>query len=112
MCSYVDLVSELNSFPLPVYGTFLDGQNIYNQQLTANGVIVMGNEGRGITKAVAERVSHRLYIPPFPANRPTVESLNVAIATAIVCAEFRRHSSIGKPSSVSSFTSASSAYDE
>ena len=94
---YIDLVAELQSLPLngetegvSVYGTFLDGQNIYSQQLTSNGIIVMGNEGRGITKAVAELVNHRLYIPPFPAHRQTVESLNVAIATAIVCAEFRR----------------------
>ncbi len=86
---YTDLPQALAQTDAPVYGTFLDGQDIYSQRLTSNGVIVMGNEGRGITKAVAERVSHRLYIPPFPAKRQTVESLNVAIATAIVCAEFR-----------------------
>ena len=87
---YIDLVQQLAQTDAPVYGTFLDGNDIYAQQLTRQGVIVMGNEGRGITKAVAEHVSHRLLIPPYPADRPTVESLNVAIATAIVCAEFRR----------------------
>ena len=87
---YIDLVQQLAQTKAPVYGTFLNGNDIYTQQLTQQGVIVMGNEGRGITKAVAEYVSHRLLIPPYPANRPTVESLNVAIATAVVCAEFRR----------------------
>ena len=87
---YVDLPLALRSVEAPVYGTFLDGQDIYTQDLSAHGVIVMGNEGRGISKAVAELVSHRLFVPPYPAQRPTVESLNVAIATAIVCAEFRR----------------------
>ena len=75
---------------VPVYGTFLDGTNIYEQELSHNGVIIMGNEGRGIKKETAALVSHRLLIPPYPADRTTVESLNVAIATAIICAEFRR----------------------
>ena len=88
---YVDLIAELSDLSeVPVYGTFLDGTNIYEQQLSHNGVIIMGNEGRGIKKETAALVSHRLLIPPYPADRTTVESLNVAIATAIICAEFRR----------------------
>ena len=87
---YVDLVSELRQTQAPIYGTLLDGEDIYGQQLSENGVIIMGNEGRGITPEAAALVSHRLLIPPYPANRPTVESLNVAIATAIVCSVFRR----------------------
>ena len=87
---YTDLPAQLALTEAPVYGTFLDGEDIYAQELSRHGVIVMGNEGRGITKAVAECVSHRLFVPPYPAHRATVESLNVAIATAIVCAEFRR----------------------
>lgn len=79
---------------LPVYGTFLDGENLYEQNLSPRGVIVMGNEGRGISAAVERHVSRRLYIPPFPVGRPTSESLNVAIATAIVCAEFRRRATL------------------
>jgi TrmH family RNA methyltransferase len=50
----------------------------------------MGNEGRGISRAVASRINRRLLIPNYPPGRPTADSLNVAIATAIVCAEFRR----------------------
>lgn len=75
---------------MPVYGTFLDGANIYKKPLSNNGLIIMGNEGKGICEEIRQLVSHKLLIPNFPANRTTSESLNVAIATAIVCAEFRR----------------------
>lgn len=75
-----------------VYGTFLDGGDIYRSDLAAYGIIVMGNEGRGISREVAERVTHRLRIPSFPPGEATSESLNVAIATAITLAEFRRRS--------------------
>ncbi len=74
----------------PVYGAFLDGEPIYGAKLSKGGVIVMGNEGQGISPAVAERVTKRLFIPPFPEGVPGGESLNVAVATAIVCSEFRR----------------------
>ncbi len=87
---YCELTEELRKTSAPIYGTFLDGKNIYQQELSSHGVIIMGNEGQGIRKETATLVSHRLFVPPYPANRPTVESLNVAIATAIVCAEFRR----------------------
>lgn len=77
---------------VPVYGTLLDGNNLYNEPLTNGGIIVMGNEGNGITPNIRERVNHRLLIPSYPADSPTAESLNVAIATAITVAEFRRRS--------------------
>ncbi|MDL2256619.1 RNA methyltransferase [Bacteroidales bacterium OttesenSCG-928-I14] len=75
---------------LPVYGTFLDGENIYSQELTKFGLIVMGNEGNGISPQIEQFISKRLYIPSYPQEEDSTESLNVAIATAIVCAEFRR----------------------
>ena len=87
---YIDLPKQLSQTTVPVYGTFLDGDNIYQHHLSPNGIIVMGNEGRGISKETASCVTDRLYIPPYPAQSQTVESLNVAIATAIVCSEFRR----------------------
>lgn len=87
---YIDLIKELSLCQAPIYGTHLDGENIYEKNLTQNGVIVMGNEGKGISPEVGALVNQRLFIPPYPADRTTVESLNVAIATAIVCAEFRR----------------------
>ena len=75
---------------VPVYGTFLDGDTIYDAPLTTGGIVVMGSEGKGVSAQVAALVTHRLYIPSFPAGVPTSESLNVATATAIVCSEFRR----------------------
>lgn len=75
---------------VPVYGTLLNGENIYNQELSNHGLIVMGNEGNGISKEIEELISDKLYIPNYPQERKTSESLNVAIATAIICAEFRR----------------------
>ena len=89
---YQDLIGFFESLPsgMPVYGTFLDGNNIYEQELTPNGIIVMGNEGNGISPEVARFVNQRLLIPSFHDSRETVDSLNVAIATAVTCAEFRR----------------------
>ncbi len=74
----------------PVYGTFLNGENIYNSSLSTNAVIVMGNESKGISDQIAQYVNRRLLIPSYPPGEPTSESLNVATAAAIVCAEFRR----------------------
>lgn len=89
---YTDLEKYIShvSSSIPVYGTLLEGTDIYTSDITPNGIIVMGNEGNGITPAIRRLVSKALLIPSFPPNRPTAESLNVAIATAIVCAEFRR----------------------
>ena len=86
-CNLVDLLSKAGC---PVYGTLLDGENIYNQDLTQNGIIVMGNEGNGISEAVRPLITNRLLIPNFHENAETAESLNVAIATAITCSEFKR----------------------
>jgi len=86
-----NLPEVLASAGIPIYGTFLDGENIYQTPLSATGIIVMGNEGNGISKAVEPLVSHRISIPRFPADKTTPESLNVAIATAVTLAEFRRN---------------------
>ena len=88
---YTNLAEWLSSHKgATIYGTFLEGENIYNAQLESSGVIVMGNEGQGISAEVAECVSHKLLIPPYPADRCGSESLNVAVATAVICSEFRR----------------------
>ena len=81
---------ETCSSDVPVYGTFLDGKSIYDQELSDHGIIVMGNEGNGISPQVGALVNERLFIPNYPRERQTSESLNVAIATSIICAEFRR----------------------
>lgn len=77
-----------------VYGTFLDGEDMYERELETGRrspvMIVIGNESDGISDAMEAMVSDRLYIPPYPKDSPGSESLNAAIATAITVAEFRR----------------------
>ena len=92
---YANLVELLDTLPsdYPVYGTFLDGENIYTQTLSGEGLIIMGNEGNGISDAVRAKVNRRLLIPDFHQG-DTADSLNVAIATAITCSEFRRRISV------------------
>lgn len=92
---YTDLAQVCEKFlaaGLPVYGTFLNGKNLY-ESLPADkkqGLIVMGSESFGISPQLEALISNKLLIPPYPADSVTSESLNVAIATAIICAEFRR----------------------
>lgn len=81
---------ECHAAEMPVYGTFLDAPNIYQSQLSTNGIIVMGNEGKGISPDIEALINKRLYIPNYPSDRSTTDSLNVAVATAITCSEFRR----------------------
>ena len=90
---YTDLAVYLKAQAekqIPLFGTFLDGENMYTKELSANGIIVMGNEGNGIRPEIEELIDQKLCIPSFPPERETSESLNVAIATAVICAEFRR----------------------
>jgi TrmH family RNA methyltransferase len=84
---YTDLKALIEKTEMPVYGTLLDGQDIYAQELTSNGIIVMGNEGNGISPEIRQLITHKLLIPKFQEGP---ESLNVAIATAITCSEFKR----------------------
>ena len=91
---YCDLLELFAHCQCPVYGTLLDGKNIYEQPLSADGIIVMGNEGNGISEAVRQHITHRLLIPNYHTGDHTAESLNVAIATAITCAEFKRRTAL------------------
>lgn len=91
-----DFLSRTAAAGTPVYGTMLDGENIYDAKLSTGGVIVMGNEGKGVSEACIKSFSRRLLIPTYPADRQGSESLNVAMATGIVCAEFRRRQSTEK----------------
>lgn len=91
-CNLETLIQSLGP-DTPVYGTFLDGENIYSQHLSACGLIVMGNEGNGISAEIEKRINRKLFVPNYPQGSRTSESLNVAAATAIVCAEFRRRMS-------------------
>lgn len=94
---YVDLPSFLKDTNLPIFGTLLDGRDMYEElkregvnELKSEAIIIMGNEGNGISQAVRPFITHPLRIPSYPKDAETSESLNVAIATAIVLAEFRR----------------------
>ena len=88
---YTDIPGACRRFKesgIPVYGTFLDGNDIYSQELGTAGLIVMGNESNGISRATAAEVNSRLFIPSY--GKSGAESLNVAVATAVTLAEFRR----------------------
>lgn len=96
---YTDLphfLAEVAAKDVPVYGTFLEGSDIYRTTLAPSGILVMGSEGRGISPACAEQIDRKLFIPPYPVCRCGSESLNVAMATGIVCAEFRRQANAGR----------------
>ena len=90
---YVDLPAWLARQQCAIYGTLLDGKNMYTiiPESQDTGIIVMGNEGNGISQEVRGLVTHPIRIPSYPKNAETSESLNVSIATAIVLAEFRRN---------------------
>ena len=87
--NYCDLSDYLSKTNLPIFGTFMDGDNIYKTQLPEKGIIIMGNEANGISENLEKFIQNRLSIPRFGTVQAT-ESLNVATATAIVLSEFRR----------------------
>lgn len=89
---YTDLYQYIKGIPsnIPVYGTVLDGDDIYKTELQNNGLIIMGNEGNGISDSIKGLLTQKLLIPAYKTNSTTAESLNVSIATAIICSEFRR----------------------
>ena len=89
---YTDLAEAIRSLPdgYPVFATLLDGDNIYATDLPPSGMIVMGNEGNGISREVRSLITNKILIPDFATSSDKAESLNVAIATAITCSEFRR----------------------
>ena len=86
---YTDLAAFLAETALPIFGTFMDGENIYEQPLPQEGVIIMGNEANGISAEIEKLVANKVAIPRF-GNLQQTESLNVATAAAIILSEFRR----------------------
>lgn len=85
---YLDLKNFLSETKLPVFGTFMDGQNIYKTELPKDGIVVLGNEANGISPEIEKLITEKITIPRFSNH---TESLNVATATAIVLSEFRRN---------------------
>jgi len=89
--NYVDLATFISETTLPVFGTFMDGKNIYKESLPSEGILIFGNEANGISPALEQKIKNRIAIPRF-GNLQQTESLNVATATAIFLSEFRRNS--------------------
>ncbi len=87
---YGNIVEILKTTSLPVFGTFMDGENIYKKELPKEGIIVMGNEANGISVEIEKIAKNKISIPRFGKLQAT-ESLNVATATAIILSEFRRN---------------------
>lgn len=87
--NYLNLRDFLETTSLPIYGTFMDGENLYNSEITNEGIIILGNEANGVSKEIEAMVTKRITIPRF-GNLQQTESLNVATATAIVLSEFKR----------------------
>ncbi|MFY0483645.1 TrmH family RNA methyltransferase [Flavobacterium sp. PLA-1-15] len=88
--TYLDLNAYIGKTKLPIFGTFMDGENIYKANLPKEGIVIMGNEANGISTSIEQSIKNRLTIPRF-GNLQQTESLNVATATAIILSEFCRN---------------------
>lgn len=85
-----DILREIDQISIPVFGTALQGENIYHYPLPNNGFILLGNESKGVNPEHEKYFTKQLFIPFFPKNQKRSESLNVAVAAGIICSEFRR----------------------
>ena len=95
--SYIELeeLVVMAKKSIPVYGTFMDGKNIYQTKLPKGALVIMGSESHGISPQLEKRISEKIHIPSFYKKRSRIDSLNVAIATSVVCSEFKRQSIFG-----------------
>ncbi|MCY1721612.1 RNA methyltransferase [Prolixibacteraceae bacterium Z1-6] len=89
-CEFSDIKTLAKKSDTQIFGTFMDGKNIYSEILPKNSLLVMGNEGNGIRKKVEALIDKRISIPNLSSNIEKAESLNVSVATAILCSEFKR----------------------
>lgn len=93
--SYEAPFKEIEKFSatenIPIYGAFLEGENIYKQSLPQKAILVMGNEGNGIQKEIEKKITNKVCIPEFSIEKNGAESLNVSVATSIICSEFKRN---------------------
>ncbi|MFV0237320.1 MAG: TrmH family RNA methyltransferase [Flavobacteriales bacterium] len=87
---YTDLTKFLKNYSNTIFGAFLEGKNIYKEELPSKGMIVMGNESNGISKEIEPFITKKITIPQF--GKGITESLNVATATSIILSEFKRTS--------------------
>ncbi len=96
---YTDLYDFLKkiSSDIIVYGSCINGENIYTKKLAKNGIIIIGNESDGISKKILPFIKEKIYIPSFSPKenyKKDIDSLNAAVATGIICSEFRRQNAI------------------
>ena len=92
--SLAGLLEEAANHQIPVYGAYMDGENLFQTELSTNALLVMGSEGRGISPELEGCLTKKISIPSFPAGHKELESLNVAVSAAIICAEFRRRMNV------------------
>lgn len=85
-----ELLTTIKKHSTFIYGTTLEGENIYTAQLTSNGFIMVGNESKGLNPDWFPKLDKQLFIPFYPVDKKRSESLNVAVATGIICSEFRK----------------------
>lgn len=97
---YPDLLKFIEeyktSFSHPITGTFLEGESIYETELEPNGLLILGNESKGISNEISAIIDKKITIPPFPKGEKNMESLNVAVAGAIILSEYRRRATCVK----------------
>ena len=91
--NYFDLANFIDQQDTPVFGAFMDGDNVYQTNLPDRGILLMGNEANGISDPIKALVTHKITIPRF-GNLQETESLNVAMATGILLSEFKRRTLI------------------
>jgi RNA methyltransferase, TrmH family len=85
---YIDLAEYLSNYQGNIFGTFMEGESIYENELPQDGILVMGNEANGISKTIENLTTHKISIPFFGVKENT-ESLNVAVATSVILGEFK-----------------------
>jgi len=86
---FIEVEKIANASSVKIFGTFMNGSNIYNSRLPENALVVLGNEGKGIRKEAENGIDQKISIPRF-GNNNKPESLNVAVSAAIICSEFKR----------------------
>lgn len=89
-CDFTQLAEMAKKSETSIFGAFMNGKNIYESELPKNALLVMGNEGNGIRSEVEQLINERISIPNLSENNSKAESLNVGVATAILCSEFKR----------------------
>jgi TrmH family RNA methyltransferase len=85
----VQLANEIN---VPVFGTMLEGESIYVHKLNSKGIILLGNESKGISESLIPYITEKIVIPGFNKAKPGIDSLNVGMAASVVFSEFLRKS--------------------